>query len=121
MLQMHSHLFDDESVSRLTLVYAPGDVFGSRDIGVDFQPETDEEKIAFSNRLIYNLNLLKLPGRCDSVTTRRELLRKYLQALGRKKTMTTALQDYNFEAAMILIEQAIPCMLHMENRVGERI
>ena len=35
--------------------------------------------------------------------------------------MQGILDNYILDGAMILIEQAIPCVLHMENRIGEKI
>ena len=85
MVNTYNHLFDDESIAKLTINLAPHDIFASRDIdNLDFEPQTDDEVAAFSNKLNYNLSLLKLSRR-GNVAARREVLRLHLQALAKNK------------------------------------
>ena len=85
MVNTYNHLFDDKSIAKLTINLAPHDIFASRDIdNLDFEPQTDDEVAAFSNKLNYNLRLLKLSRR-GNVAARREVLRLHLQALAKNK------------------------------------
>ena len=54
MVNTCNHLFDDESVSKLTIELAPHDIFASKEINnLDFEPETDNNAYTFSNKLNY--------------------------------------------------------------------
>ena len=76
----------------------------------------------FSNMLNYNLELLELSTR-QNISTRRESLRKHLQTLEKLKVITAIAEDYSdfVQAKMIFIEQAIPCVIHMENIIAEQM
>ena len=122
LLETHNHLFDCEKIDKMTIKLAPDDVFALRDISnIDFEPQTEEQRRDFSDRLNKNLQLLGLSRRLGNITTRREILRQHLEALARKTSLQNFVDNFCIEGSMILIEQAIPCVLHMENRVGEKI
>ena len=123
MLERFSSVFSDKVIAQLTIKLAPEEIFASTDItNIDFEPRNREEIHAFSNKLNYNLALLKLPTR-GNMSSRRELLREHLLSLKQMKLVQMVVNEYgvSLEKAMILVEMAIPCILHMENCVGERI
>ena len=121
LVDTHSHLFDDENVAKMTLKLSPNDIFANKDINnIDFDPQTEDELREFSQKVNENLRLLKLPRR-GNLAVRKSLLRKHLEALSRKDSLTKILNNYNIQNSMILMEQAIPCVLHMENRIGEKM
>ena len=118
LLETHNHLFDRNKIESMTIKLEPNNVFAKEDISnIDFEPITDEDKRLFSQKLNQNLALLGLSRRGN----RREILRQHLEALERKSKLEHALDNFHIEQSMIIIEQAIPCILHMENRVGEKI
>ena len=122
LLETHNHLFDREKVAQMTIKLDPNDVFANEDISnIDFEPQNDEDKAAFSNNLNHNLTLLGLSRR-GNIGARRDLLRQHLEALDRRNQLEHAIEDFDIEdTSMILLYQAIPCVLHMENRVGEKM
>ena len=64
--------------------------------------------------------LLGIPRR-GRLSARQQLFWKHLEALHQNNSLQVILEDFNIDGAMILIEQTIPCVLHMENRTGEKI
>ena len=88
LLETHNHIFNSENIEKMTIKLAPDDVFGSDDMSnIDFNPQTDEKKRDFSERLNENLRLLGLSRRLGNITARREILRNHLEALERKKSL----------------------------------
>jgi hypothetical protein len=66
------------------------------------------------------LRKLSLSG---NLSERRLWLRQHLTLEECVQSIQEAIQRTNEgkEAALILIKQTVPCIMHMENRVGERI
>ena len=121
LLETHDHLFDSDKIAKMTIKLDPNDVFAAEDItNIDYEPPNEEKRIEFSNKLNENLALLGLSRR-RNFATRRNLLREHLLALGRKLKIEHAIENFSLQNSMIIIEQAIPCILHMENRVGDKI
>ena len=121
LIETYNEIFDRENVAKMTIKLAPNDVFASNDINnIDFDPKNDEQRREFSESVNNNLELLNLSRR-GNFSVRRDLLRKHLEALERKRCLQDFVNNFCLEGSMILIEQAIPCILHMENRVGEKM
>ena len=121
LLETHNHLFDSQKIEKMTITLDPNSVFRNKEVdNIDYEPQTEEDKRLFSNRINENLKLLGLSRR-GNIADRIGLLRQHLIALERKKILNRAINDFNLEDSMIIIEQAIPCILHMENRVGEKM
>ena len=68
-------------------------------------------------------NDLKLLGLSHSghLNERRYRLLSALKAICRFKESATGHQAAKYPGAMIMVRQAVPCILHMENRCGEKI
>ena len=118
LLETHNPLFDRNKIERMTIKLEPNNVFAKEDMSnIDFEPVTDEDRYLFSQKLNENIALLGLSWQ----EKKGEILRQHLKALERKVKLEHALENFHIEQSMIIIEQAIPCILHMENRVGEKI
>jgi len=116
-----------EEVKRGTkIVYDPNDLTREGNCyNIDFIPSgnSDEElrasRLFFSNLLSTELRLRKLPV-YGSLQDRR----LHLKALEQKLDMISqaiSRGEEGKEAALMLISQAIPCIMHLENRVGEKL
>ncbi len=111
------------------IVYDPNDLTRSNnELNVEFIPhgETEQEHSAsaraFSNLITRELRLRKL-SILGSLEDRRRRLREFLKTEVKIDQIMQAVErgEEGKEAAMILLEQAIPCIMHLENRVGEKI
>jgi hypothetical protein len=87
---------------------------------IDFDAVTKEEKKQFSSDLNADLGVLKL-SRIGNMDVRRERLRHALGTLGNLEEIQLQIDASQYAGAWILIRQAIPCILHCENRCGEKI
>jgi hypothetical protein len=95
---------------------------------IDFVPNGDcpsnvaEAQRFFSNLLTEELRLRRLPL-YGNLEERRSRLKNLLVVEQMIDLIFQALLrgDEGKEAAMMLIAQAIPCILHLENRVGEKL
>jgi hypothetical protein len=82
--------------------------------------ETMHATMFFSNLLTKELNLRKLPLHGNLEARQNRLLQKLkVEKLLQMITLAVLRGQEGKEAALILIEQALPCIMHMENRVGE--
>jgi hypothetical protein len=115
--------------SKTKIIYNPCDLTRESNMyNVDYIPSgaTDEEKLNslsfFSNLLSTELQLRKL-SRQGSLEERRRRLRNFLQVEEKLFLIAQALRRgaEGKEAALMLIMQAIPCIMHLENRVGEKL
>ena len=77
---------------------------------------------SFGTFLLSELNLRSLDI-TGSIEVRRTRLQEACTVENRLRVIREALarDDQTREGMMILLEQAIPCVLHLENRVGEKI
>ena len=94
-------------------------VFDSNSI--HFEPRTEEEKRNFNNLITEELKLrgLSLRGRREE---RRQRLKKVVGNELRFKLLLEELEHgKEQDGALFLLIQAIPCILHLENRVGIKI
>jgi hypothetical protein len=95
---------------------------------IEFAPSGEEsnaeiEKLFFFNTLVTEELTLRNMPIDGTLGERRERLRKQLLVEERIILMQLAVQrsEMGREAAMMLIQQAIPCIMHLENRSGEKI
>ena len=121
LLQTHKQNFKSETIENLTLKLDPNDVFATEHKhNINYEPKTYEDINELSNRLNANLRVLQLSRR-GNIAARQNLLKKNLEAIMRKGQIECAITNFSLEDSRIFIEQAILCILHMENRVGEKI
>lgn len=87
---------------------------------IDFEPPSNLEKKRFSSSLNIDLALLKL-STIGNLELRRARLRSAIEVLLQMKEVECQIGAAAYAGAWILIDQAIPCILHCENRCGEKI
>jgi len=88
---------------------------------IHFHPETAEEKLKFGELLSAEL-ILRGMSPVGRLSTKVETLLKAVRAEAKIRLLLTELEHGSpSEGAMFLLIQAIPCILHMENRVGIKI
>lgn len=118
----------NEVQEKTKIIYDPCKVTRqSNQWNIDYIPDgkTDDEKImatwCFSNPLTTELMLRRQPL-YGSLEDRRFRLKKYLVVEQMLKIISQAiLRGAEGKAALMLIMQAIPCIMHLENRVGEKL
>jgi hypothetical protein len=117
-----------EEVRKATrIIYNPAEInrHGNK-YNIDFDPgceENDDCDIFFFNSLINDeLVLRKLPI-FGTLVERRSRLLPYLMMEQRLALIEAAVSRTHEgkEAALMLIKQAIPCIMHLENRGGEKV
>jgi hypothetical protein len=115
--------------SKSKIIYDPCDVTHDSNIyNIDYIPrqETDEEELSsrsfFSNLLSSELNLRKLQHHV-TLEERRQRLMEILHVETKILIISQAIcrGEEGKEAALMLIMQAIPCIMHFENCVGEKL
>ncbi len=111
------------------IIYDPCDINRENNLdNIEFIPngatedETMEARAFFSNLLSSELRLRKLPMH-GNFEERRERLKQYLKVEQQLKLISEAVArgKEGAEAALILLSQAIPCIMHLENRIGEKL
>jgi hypothetical protein len=119
----------NEVQSKTKLTYDPCDLNKDNNMyNIDYIPigatedESMEARTFFSNLLSSELRLRGLPQN-GNLEERRERLRAHLKVEQRIKLISDAVArgKEGAEAALILLSQAIPCIMHLENRVGEKL
>ena len=119
----------DEIGSKSKIIYDPCDLTHESNIyNKDYIPtgEKDEEKLSsssfFSNLLSSELQHRKLIRR-GTFEERHERLWKFLQVEEKLLLIAQAIArgQEGKEAALMLIIQAIPCIMHLENRIGKKL
>jgi hypothetical protein len=114
---------------RTKVLYDPTDLTRETNVyNIDYIPSgatLDEERANrsfFSNLLVSELQLRKLPL-FGGLEDRRERLKALLKVEQQLDIIMQAISrgKEGEEAALMLISQAIPCIMHLENRVGEKI
>lgn len=88
---------------------------------IHFQPESDSEKLEFGEFLIREL-ILRDMNPLGTISVKLGTLRKAVRSEVKIRLLLTELEHGTpSEGAMFLLIQAIPCILHMENRIGIKI
>jgi len=84
-----------------------------------FRPLSDRARVEYSNFLNKELRLRGADVRPENVSSRREQLRTYLASESKLRRMLVEVdKSERPETALFLLLQAVPCILHMENRVA---
>jgi hypothetical protein len=117
----HPHLADAMIRERLYVCFQENQLGATRDIGnILFQPENLQERLRFSQEFInHDLRILGLPL-IGNLETRRTRLMAVLRTFDEAEQLQGALEHGNYAGAFIGIWQAVPCILHLENRCGEK-
>jgi hypothetical protein len=93
----------------------------SNPLSIHYEPETLEEKLEFGELLSSEL-ILRDMSPLGSVSVKLESVRKAVVAEVKIRLLLTELAHGSpSEGAMFLLIQAIPCILHLENRIGIKI
>lgn len=88
---------------------------------IEFKPETQAQRIKFLDEYILkDLRTLQLT-RLGTFEEKRSRLMEVLVVMEKRKELESSMTAGEYAGAMIMIKQAIPCVLHCENRVGEKI
>jgi hypothetical protein len=125
-MQDFGRSFQEVSMSS-KIIYSPLEVnrFGNK-YNIDFSTlgkDVDDQDLIFFNSLVTEeLNLRRLPIN-GNLTSRRNRLLPYLmleQKLALIKGAISGTREGK-DSALILIKQAISCIMHMENRVVEKL
>ncbi len=118
----HDFLNQRDQLSTLATRLDPQQTAKERDISnIDFEPQTSSERRKFNseyvNRDLLSLNMSLL----GSLEERRERLRTILYQFHVMTDLEQTIHGVDFSGAYILLRQAIPCILHCENRIGEKL
>ena len=123
---LENNLQDVDATSQLNLEEDPMSHDG-RDAAmlnpqsIHYEPEETVDKRAFSQLVNDELQLRGL-STAGNLTTRRELLKEGLAKEWRLRQLMTELKtNKRPETALFLLMQVIPCILHMEMRVGLKV
>jgi hypothetical protein len=119
----------DKIRTKTKIIYDPCDLSCETNIyNIDYIPsgETEEQRLQplsfFSNLLTSELHLRKL-HRHGSLEDRRSRLKHFLKVESQIQMVAQAISrgQEGKDAALMLIMQAIPCIMHLESRVGEKL
>jgi len=91
-------------------------------LSIDFQPLNVRQKMSFRSLLESELKLRNVPIYPQSdIASLRLSLRELLISEARYKLVIEVVAETDDEKAMIRLEQALPCFLHLQNRSSETI
>jgi hypothetical protein len=88
---------------------------------ITFRPRNQMERIRHNNLVTAELNLRQIQHRLTNSADLLLFLEEILLAEERYKIITGVLNAKTKEEAMIRLEKAAPCLLHLENRPSEAI
>jgi len=114
-------------VRQTKIIYNPSAVnrFGDKN-NIDFDPSLDENSdldcIFFHSLVNSELMIRRLPN-YGTLEDKRTRLKQHLMMEQQIRRIQDAIMrtEEGKEAALILLLQAIPCIMHLENRVGEKL
>jgi hypothetical protein len=110
---------DEDLLAKVRMRYAPQEVV--KDItNIEFLPTNQSETNTFSKKVNNELKLLGLSS-LGSLSQRRARLFAALDACERFKESDIGHEAAKYPGAMIMVRQAVPCILHLENCCGEKI
>jgi hypothetical protein len=121
MYATHPYLSDVTVSERLYLHLDDDELNSTREMSnINYRPLTSQERELFSEHFInHDLSVLGLSlmgGLEDRRARVRSVLRTFQEARSMKRTMEAG----NYAGAYISLRQGLPCILHLENRVGEK-
>jgi hypothetical protein len=117
----HPHLADGTIKERLNVRFDENQMEATRDMGnILFLPENIQERLRFSQEFVnHDLSILGLPL-IGNLEARRARLEAVLRTFDEAELLEGTLEHCNYAGAFIGIRQAVPCILHLENRCGEK-
>jgi hypothetical protein len=117
----HPHLADATIKEKLNVRFDENQLEATRDMGnILFQPENVLERLQFSQEFLnHDLRILGLPL-IGNLEARRARLMAVLRTFEEAALLQGTLEHGNYAGAFIGIRQAVPCILHLENRCGEK-
>jgi hypothetical protein len=120
--EMYPYLADDAVLSKLKIRLDETQVNKLTDkTNIAFVPRNRQEKQLFGEAFLnHDLEQLGL-SIVGTLHTRRERLRAVLEHFYSNEVMGRTIEASKYPGAFITIRQAIPCILHLENRCGEKI
>jgi hypothetical protein len=119
---MYPYLADDAVLSKLKIRLDDNQVNKFTDkTNICFVPRNRGEKRMFGESFLnHNLEQLGL-SIVGSLQTIREQLRAVLEHFYSNDVMGRTIEASKYPGAFITVGQAIPCILHLQNRCGEKI
>jgi hypothetical protein len=117
----HPYLADATIKAKLHVRLQENQLDATRDIGnILYEPENLQERRRFSEEFLnHDLRILGLPI-IGNLEARRARLLAVLRTFDEATLIEGALEHGNYAGAFIGIRQAVPCILHLENRCGEK-
>ena len=106
-------------IESLILRYAPHEAI-KEITNIEYIPATSQDVDKFNDFLNKDLGALGL-SRSGSLSDRRARLLDVLKTCEHFKDSRDGFEAAKYLGAMILVRQAVPCILHLENRCGEKI
>jgi hypothetical protein len=121
MVTTAPYLGDATIQARLLLRLDNNQMDKLRDIqNICFLPENQQERNRFSREFLnHDLDILRL-SKMGSIDVRRERVLAVLRSFDEANAMAKTIAIGNCAGAFITIRQAVPCILHMENRCDEK-
>ena len=86
---------------------------------IEFSPTNQPDSNKYSKTINHDLKLLGLSC-IGGLSHRRTRLLAALKACERFKEALEGQEASQYVGAMIMVRQAVPCILHLENRCGEK-
>jgi hypothetical protein len=109
----------NDVMSKIRMRYEPCEV--EKDItNIEFNPTSTEDNNQFSTFINADLKVLGM-SRIGSLSQRQSRLLDALKASYKFNEFNAGQDAAKYPGAMIYVRQAIPCILHLENRCGEKI
>jgi hypothetical protein len=121
MALLHPHLADASIKSKLNVRFEPNQIDATRDeSNIAYCPQNLLERKRFSEEFLnHDLRILALPL-LGTLEARRYRLLCVLKSFQEAEVLEGTLEHGNYVGAFISIRQAVPCILHLENRCGEK-
>jgi hypothetical protein len=121
MISTHAFLSDPTIQGRLRLRLDNNQLTQTRDMSnIKYIPENTAERQKFSESFLnHDLGILQL-SRLGGLEDRRARVLAILQAYNEAASSADIIAAGNYAGALISIRQGIPCILHLENRCGEK-
>jgi hypothetical protein len=121
MTVSHPYLADTGVYESLRVRFDDLQLGKTRDVSnIDYVPTSSNERRMFSEQYLnHDLSILQL-SLMGSTEDRRTRLKAVLRSYKEAQNMAATLEAGNYTGAYITLRQGVPCILHLENRVGEK-
>jgi hypothetical protein len=110
---------DQEVMSKIHMQYAPQEAVKA-ETNIEFSPNNHHETNKYSITINHNLKVLGLSC-LGSLSQQKKRLLTALKECERFKESKETHEASKYTGAMIMVRQAVPCILHLENQCGEKI